>query len=174
MEFQYKGKETKQSGNIPQAHLITHESNTMQVFIGKQTQCSKRNTPTYATHGNTYSVLLQNPQAPPTVIYTNPNVKEEKGTSLSARRPLGYRPSSPSGVVTELVPAPARVAGSRRSGFGPSPPRHATPQRLGPQRRRALSTTRLSLKPATFSVLSPRSPCELSLASHLLRPKNSV
>ena len=43
----------------------------MQIFTSKQYTIQKKY-PDYATHGNTYTILLQTHRRLPTVIYTNP------------------------------------------------------------------------------------------------------
>ena len=104
------------------------------------TQHSKGNTPTNATHGNTYTVLLRSHRRLPQAFTQTP-MKRGVATSPSVRRPSLTAPRVPPAWGTGLVPARARLAGSRRSGFGPSPPSHATPQRLRPPRHSRLHTT---------------------------------
>ena len=74
-----------------------------------------------ATHGNTYNSSILTHRRLPQSFTQNP-MKRKRVTSLSARRPLGDRPSSPPGVVTELVPRactcrkPARSGGVEENG----------------------------------------------------------
>ena len=167
--------------------------NKRQSFTGKQTQC-KRNTPTTRHTATLKTVLLQNPQAPPTVIYTNPNEKKMGvATSLSRVAPQRDRSSGvPPAWGTELV----HVSLMARVARGLDPRLFDTRQlrdsvhnaeELSPQP----DSLSLSSSPrTTFSVLSPRSPCELSLraspkhpqklrlkssqASHLIRTLNPL
>ena len=108
---------------------------------------------------------------------------------------MATAPRIPPAWGTGLVPARARVAGSGRSGFGPSPLQHATPPRLrSPRDSQALSppcnsvtlstmqlreNNSLSRLPVqTLSGQPPgppkNSPFESSLASHLVRTQHSL
>ena len=138
MEFQWKERETKRSGNIPQAHLITHESKgNAGIYNANKTQQQKKYPELRDIRQHLHSFTLI-PQAPPTSIYTKPKEKKKRvATSLGASSLCATAPRVPPAWGTGLVPARARVAGSCRSGFGPSPlqPRDSS---------ETLSTTQLS------------------------------
>ena len=68
-------------------------------------QCSKSNTPNYATHGNTYTILFYLPQAPSHKhLHKNPIKEKRKGVATS------FCASSHSTTAFEPVPRASRAS----------------------------------------------------------------
>ena len=143
---------------------MTHERKAIiynAAIYNYTTQCSKRNTPNYATHGNTYTILFYPRQAPSHKhLHKTHKRKEKRSCDFPSCRPTA-RPL-PSSCL-----APARAVGSLARVARGSDPRLvlSLSLRLGPQRRGALS---LSLH--TLSTKLPpepkSSPSYASQATH--------
>jgi len=112
----------------------------MQVFTIKQYSTAKE-IPRLTRHTATLTQFYFDPTGASHRHLHKTNEKKRSRDFPFARRPSLTAPRVPPAWGTGLVPARARVAGSRRSGFGPSPPSHATPQRLRPPRHSRLHTT---------------------------------
>ena len=102
----------------------------MQVFTIEQYSTAKE-IPRLTRHTATFTQFYFDPTGASHKHLHKTNEKKRSRDFPFARRPSLTAPRVP----------PACGAGSRRSGFRPSPPSHATPQRLRPPRHSRLHTT---------------------------------